>query len=96
MLNQQKIAELSNDDMLPIASQVNRAIRTGLPLESGLIALAEQSRSPKTRRALIALSERLQQGMPLAEAIHESSLGLPRAMGALVEAGLETGRLDSG
>ena len=95
MLNTDKIVELADVNALPVAGQVSHAIRAGLPLESGLLALAEQTRSPRTRKALIDLSQRLEQGTPLADALHESNVQLPRTMRALVEAGMETGRLDS-
>ena len=78
-----------------MAGHVNHAIRAGLPLESGLRALAAQTRSRGTRRALVELSDNLERGTPLVEAIRESESRLPRAMTVLVEAGMETGRLDS-
>src|SRR5262249_22918962 len=43
----------------------------------------------------IRLCERLEQGTPLSEALVETKGRLPRTMGALVEAGMESGRLDS-
>ena len=82
-------------DSLPVAGHVNQAIRAGLPLESGLRALAAQTRSRGTRRALVELSDNLERGTPLVDAMRESESRLPRAMTALVEAGMETGRLDS-
>ena len=95
MLNDDKLVEIVEVDAFPVACQLTQAIRTGLPLESGLIALAEQSRSGTTRTALIELSRQLEQGVPLGDAIRDSSARLPRVMGVLVEAGLESGRLDS-
>ena len=79
----------------PVVSQMSRAIRAGLPLESGLRALAEQTAWGPTRRALLQLSEDLERGMPLVEGIRVSKARLPRSMSALVEAGMETGRLDT-
>jgi type II secretory pathway component PulF len=80
---------------IPLASQLGQAVRAGLPLESGLRALAEQTNSWRTRRALLKLSERLEQGVPLTEAMRDSSAFLPNSLSALVEAGMETGRLDT-
>ena len=96
MLNEEKIIELArggHDSDWP-ATWV-QAIRTGLPLESGLRALAEQTRSRRTREALLQLGENLERGMSLADALEVSNAELPRSMRALVQAGLETGRLDS-
>ena len=78
-----------------MAGHVNQAIRAGLPLESGLRALAAQTRSRGTRRALVELSDNLERGTPLVDAMRESESRLPRTMTVLVEAGMETGRLDS-
>ena len=87
--------EVIKSNSIPIAGQLSQTIQAGLPLESGLRALAEQTGSAKTRRALIELCQKLEQGMPLADALRSSSAGLPRQMKALVEAGIESGRLDS-
>ena len=94
---------LNNDDAISrgkanspvVAGQISQAIRTGLPLETGLRALAEQTRAGRTRRALMLLSERLEQGTPLADAMQNMDTHLPHSMAVLVEAGLETGKLDS-
>ena len=94
-LNTQRTNEWGEWDSLPVAGHVNHAIRAGLPLESGLRALAAQTRSRGTRRALVELSDNLERGTPLVDAMRESESRLPRTMTALVEAGMETGRLDS-
>lgn len=93
-MNKEEIIDLDQGNIVSMSSQVAETIRSGLPLESGLRALAEQTRSRRTQVALITLSERLEQGMPLAAALEASRAHLPQSMGALVEAGLETGRLD--
>lgn len=81
--------------MQPIASQLSHVIRAGLPLESGLRALAEQTRSRGTRHGLISLCEQLERGVPLEEALRETRTMLPPAMNVLIEAGLESGQLNS-
>jgi type IV pilus assembly protein PilC len=82
-------------DQVSIAGQLNQVIQSGLPLESALRALAEQTRSSQARRALMELSEHLERGMSLAEALKLNPNGLPRRMKALITAGLSTGRLDT-
>jgi type IV pilus assembly protein PilC len=94
MQNNDNIIELGEADLVPIAGQLCQTIQAGLPLESGLRVLAEQTRSWKTRRKLLELSQNLEQGMPLVEAINASRAGLPRQMQVLVQAGIESGRLD--
>jgi general secretion pathway protein F len=93
-LSAEEIIELTDQDAIPASSHVHHAVKAGLPLESGIRALAEQTRSRTARRALLRLSEQLEHGVPLATALEESRAGLPRPMCALVEAGLEAGRLD--
>lgn len=82
-------------DEICFAGQIGRVIKAGLPLESGLRALAEQTTSYRTRRALMDLSDHLRAGMPLDTAMQQSAARLPRSMSALIEAGMETGRLDT-
>ncbi len=90
-----RFPESGDADSASLAGQVSLAIRTGLPLESGLRALAEQTRSRRTRKALLELSQRLEQGTPLVDAVKGCDTGLPRSMRALVGAGMEAGRLDA-
>ena len=89
------LLEIVDNASIPLASQMNQTIQAGLPLESGIRALAEQTGSRRARQALLELSDRLEQGVPLAEAMSGAQSRLPRSMSALVEAGLETGRLDT-
>lgn len=86
---------LGRADQISISGQLNQVIQSGLPLESGLRALAEQTRSSQTRRTLIALSDSLERGQSLPDALAANSKGLPRRMRALIAAGLSTGRLDT-
>ena len=85
---------LGESASIPVANQLSQTIRMGLPLESGLRALAAQTRSPRTKHALEQICRTLEQGTPLAKALRDSESSLPRSMSALVEAGLESGRLD--
>lgn len=95
---------MSKNDAIPenrgeinssVAGQISQTIQAGLPLESGLRALAEQTRSLSVKTGLQTLAARLEQGIPLARAIQDTTLKLPRAMRALVSAGIETGRIDA-
>ena len=94
MSNNDEIIQLGDADFITMTGQVTQSIRTGLPLESGLRALAEQTRSRRSRQALIRMSESLEQGLPLVDALRVSDAALPRTMRVLVDAGLQTGRLD--
>lgn len=94
MLSKNDSTEHGEASGLPAGSQISQVVRAGLPLESALRALAEQTTSRSDRRALLELSADLERGTPLAEAIQKTGARLPRSMSALVAAGLETGRLD--
>ncbi|WP_010585838.1 type II secretion system F family protein [Schlesneria paludicola] len=95
MSSSDEILQPRNSDTLPIATQFSQVIRAGLPLETGLHALAEQTKSHRTRVALLELSQRLERGEPLEEAVTKAESGLNRQMKTLIVAGLECGRLDS-
>lgn len=95
MLSKNDNADHGDMSGLPLASQLSQAVQIGLPLESQLRALAEQTYSPSDRRARLELSAELERGTPLAEAMQKLGARLPRSMSALVAAGMETGRLDT-
>ena len=95
MSKSDKLIEYQYVDALPIATQIGQVIQAGLPLETGLHALAEQTGSRRTRTALLELSQRLERGEPLEGAVMNAKSGLTRQMRTLIVAGLECGRLDS-
>ena len=86
---------MSDLDASPLMSQIGQTIHTGLPLESGVRVLAEQTQSRRERQALLELSNRLESGIPLADALASLQSSLTPQMNALVAAGLQTGRLDA-
>ena len=94
-MNQDESKSIGTGSEQPLAELLTQTMRTGLPLESGLRALAEQTQNRSTRRTLIELSDKLEAGTPLYEAINTTKSGLPHQMAVLVEAGIESGRLDA-
>lgn len=94
-MNNDDIINLGEADMVPLASQLSQTMQAGLPLESGLRVLAQQTRGRRSRSALSKLSEDLERGVPLPVALKESAAGLPRSMKSLVSVGLETGHLSN-
>lgn len=90
---------LTNDGFLTpsesLASQLSRTISARLPLESALRALAAQNHSPRTRQALLELSKRLEEGMPLDQAYSQTKSALPPSLRPLIQIGIETGRMDA-
>lgn len=95
MSHSDEVLQPHNSEMLPVALQFSQVIRAGLPLESGLLALAEQTKSRRARAALLELSQRLERGEPLEDAATKAEAGLNNQMKTLIVAGLECGRLDT-
>jgi type II secretory pathway component PulF len=61
----------------------------GLPLESGLRALAEEIPSARTARALAGISHRLEQGEPLGQVVGgDSAANLPASLREFLQSGL--------
>ncbi len=67
--------------------------RTGLPLPSGMKALAEELPSKRVRAALIATSERLEKGASLDEAVTAEPNKIPPQLRGILVAGSVSGRL---
>jgi len=89
------IINLGEGDLVPLANQLTHTIHAGLPLESGLRVLAQQTRGRRARLALLHLSDALERGVALPIALKESVSGLPRPMRLLVSVGLETGQMSN-
>ncbi|MFV0443109.1 MAG: type II secretion system F family protein, partial [Planctomycetaceae bacterium] len=83
----------SRTDPLELAGGLANVTETGQPLAIGLLALAEESTSPRIRRVLQRLSERVAAGESLDTAIESSAHPLPQALPAVIRVGLRSGRL---
>jgi type II secretory pathway component PulF len=76
-------------------SAVRGMVTAGLPLESGLRALAEEAPSWRLRRLLKRMSDELSSGRSAEEVLGKASRGLPAYLSGLIRAGLEAGQLGS-
>lgn len=76
-----------------VAVAVARSAVSGLPLAQALEAYASEVPSRRTRRALRCLSESLQRGTSLAQAVTQVRPPLPDYLGGLMQAAAETGQL---
>jgi type II secretory pathway component PulF len=83
-------SSLSLDDLIALNDEIAALVRAGVPLEKGLGALGRDL-PHRLARFSATLAERMDHGQTLAQAI--SDAGLPPAYGAMIEAGLRTGRL---
>jgi general secretion pathway protein F len=86
-------AELSPEQSADVATRVASLAKAGLPLESGLRALADEVPAGRLRRLLGQLADRLASGVPLETAIAGLRPKLPDHVRGLVVAGIYTGRL---
>lgn len=84
---------LRDEDVTEVAGRVADVTKAGLPLESGLRALAEEAPSRRLRRALVHLTQRLDAGEPFEAVFAAEGPGLPGHLQRLIQAGLHTGRL---
>ncbi len=76
-----------------MTEQIAGLSAAGLPLASGLLALADEQPSRRPRSVFGRLSRSLEAGEPLDVALESESERLPKHLRGLVLAGLRTGQL---
>ncbi len=76
-----------------LAARLHALAASGLPLEGGLRALAEEVGNSRLRSVLRRLAERLEKGDPLEKAITAPDCRLPAVLRGLIVAGVQSGRL---
>lgn len=86
---------LTQDDALLVLEQADLATRAQVPLPPGLRAMAAETRSPRLRRALRSMADRLEAGEDLPTVIQSLQPRLTRLMSTLIEEGSHVGRLDT-
>lgn len=86
-------SNLSDRDVVEFARQVAALNQAGLPLPGALRALSEELERGPLKRVLSGVSDRLEAGQSLAEAVDAHSESFPPHLRGLVLAGLKGGRL---
>jgi len=86
-------ANLSAEESAELSARVAALARSGLPLEGGLYALADEVAQPRLARVLGNLAQRLEAGEKLETAIAAQGSRLPAHLRGLIVAGVRTGRL---
>lgn len=81
-------------DLALLTRQLATLVRSGLPLEQALGAVADQSDKPKVKRIMIAVRSRVMEGHSLADALAEFPSAFPEIFRATVAAGEQAGHLD--
>lgn len=83
---------LSLDELIALNDEIAALVRAGVPLDTGLRSLGGELPGRLGRLAR-SLSERLERGESLVQALDDTGGGFPRAYRAVVAAGLRSGRL---
>jgi general secretion pathway protein F len=86
---------LSTLDLALLTRQLATLLRSGLPLEESLQAVAEQTEKPRVQRIILGVRSKVVEGHPLAEGLRDFPQAFPEIYRATVSAGEQSGKLDS-
>jgi general secretion pathway protein F len=86
---------LSTLDLALLTRQLATLLRSGLPLEESLQAVAEQTEKPRVQRIILGVRGKVVEGHPLADGLRDFPQAFPEIYRATVSAGEQSGKLDS-
>src|ERR1700728_4566262 len=86
---------LSTLDLALLTRQLATLLRSGLPLEETLAAVAEQTEKPRVQRIVLGVRSKVVEGHPLADGLKDFPAAFPEIYRATVAAGEQSGKLDS-
>src|ERR1700678_2522700 len=86
---------LSTLDLALLTRQLATLLRSGLPLEESLQAVAEQTEKPRVQRIVLGVRSKVVEGHPLADGLRDFPQAFPEIYRATVSAGEQPGKLDS-
>ena len=86
---------LSTLDLALLTRQLATLLRSGLPLEESLQAVAEQTEKPRVQRIVLGVRSKVVEGHPLADGLKDFPQAFPEIYRATVSAGEQSGKLDS-
>jgi general secretion pathway protein F len=86
---------LSTLDLALLTRQLATLLRSGLPLEESLQAVAEQTEKPRVQRIVLGVRSKVVEGHPLADGLGDFPQAFPEIYRATVAAGEQSGKLDS-
>src|SRR5258706_1186483 len=86
---------LSALDLALLTRQLATLLRSGLPLEESLQAVAEQTEKPRVQRIILGVRSKVVEGHPLADGLRDFPQAFPEIYRATVSAGEQSGKLDS-
>jgi general secretion pathway protein F len=85
---------LSALDLALLTRQMATLLRSGLPLEETLAAVAEQTEKPRVQRIILGVRGKVVEGHPLADGLRDYPQAFPEIYRATVAAGEQSGKLD--
>jgi general secretion pathway protein F len=85
---------LSTLDLALLTRQLATLLRSGLPLEETLQAVAEQTEKPRVQRIILGVRSKVVEGHPLADGLGDFPQAFPEIYRATVAAGEQSGKLD--
>ena len=91
--NADKAAGLGEEQLTTLTQSIGAAASARVPLDVTLAALAEEQEDPRLARVARRLSEQLQAGATIDQAVAKLGSQLPPEIGGLLRAGIESGDL---
>src|SRR6195256_6858488 len=86
---------LSTLDLAMLTRQLATLLRSGLPLEESLQAVAEQTEKPRVQRIVLGVRSKVVEGHPLADGLRDFPQAFPEIYRATVSAGGRYGQNDT-
>src|SRR5258707_12358571 len=84
---------LSSLDLAMLTRQLATLLRSGLPLEETLQAVAEQTEKPRVQRIVLGVRSKVIEGHPLADGLRALPQAFPEIYPATGSAGEQSGKL---
>ncbi len=88
-------SSLSSADLALLTRQLATLTQSGLPLEEALLAVSEQTESPRVKSIVIGVRSKVMEGHTLASGFGDFPRAFPEIYRATVSAGEQSGHLDA-
>ncbi len=86
---------MSAADLALVTRQLATLVQSALPLEEALLAVSEQTESPRVKSVLIGVRSKVMEGHTLADGFADFPKAFPEIYRATVSAGEQSGHLDA-
>lgn len=86
---------LNSADLALVSRQLATLVSSGLPLEEALLAVSEQTESPRVKSIVLGVRSKVMEGHTLADGFADFPKAFPEIYRATVAAGEQSGHLDA-